>query len=152
MSKISSIYDRLHTVMASSLSAYARLPDNYDIEGNPHLLIDKGYAIRPDAAENTNRSMGTKRSISRQFVVTFVQDITNAAHDAEKRSEIDKGLLEDQKTLLDALIDDPTLNGNASKAQFIGDSGLLVITGPSSNQYMALDTLLQIDYFETFGS
>lgn len=148
MSKITDIYDAWVTLVTAELPDYRRLPNPYEASANANVILNKGYGIVAGAGSNTERKLGCKLSIARDFGIILTKQIAKTDHDTSGRANQEKALFEDQYTLIKALEMDPELSGTAAKAFFVGDGGLEILE-LETGRYFVLASQFNVEYFET---
>lgn len=145
--RISEIFDAMDSVLEAQLTNYAKIPNAYDIESNPNLFIQQGYAIGLGPASNTNREVSCKLSVRRTVNVLLAQQITANETDFDAFNLVVKTLFEDQYKIIKAIENDPTLNTNYSVTKFGGDGGS-EFGNNGSTKYFMIEMQFDCEYFE----
>lgn len=148
MSKVSDIYNALNTLVSTTLTSYKKLPNPYVASENANVILNKGYGIAIGAGTNTERLLGCKLSIARDFGVVLTKQIAKTDHDVAGRATQEKAIFEDQYLIIKALEENPSLSGTAAKAYFVGDGGLEVLD-LETGRYFVLATQFNVEYLET---
>lgn len=148
MSNVSSIYDRLRTVMSTALPTHIELANPYVIDADADLNFEKGYAIGFADAINSNRFVGCKMSVTRDFVITITRQLFTTDRDIESRITTEKDLLEDHFTVIKEFENNPNLEDSSIvKAIFVQDGGLEFIRVERTDLLM-IQSVFNIEYFE----
>lgn len=153
MSLISTGFDalvaRIESVLDASINGYSRIPNPYNIEDNTELKLRKGYGVAMLAAENTNRQVNCKFSVSRNMEVVLTRLYTGKEEDAPGKSALEKLLLEDQYAIINDLEQDISINGSTMYTRYVSDSGIEFVSGVTGRFFM-LKTQFSLEYLETF--
>ena len=145
---ISSIHDELHTVVAAALPAgYRLIPNAYITPENVGLYLRQGYGIAVGPGNNTERIIGGKKSYQRDFQVFLTRELMTTSTNTEARQTVEKQILEDFDTVLKAIEENPTLNGNAGKTVLINDGGLEYLESDRA-KYFLIETTVTVEYLE----
>ena len=147
MSKVTTVYNALQALIEANLTSYSKIPNPYVVDDNVALLLTKGYGIGYGAGENTERQVGCFLSINRLFTVVLVNQVTVTENNLTGISSLEKALMEDAVTLLDALEQDADLQGNSIKAVYRSDSGIGFIDS-ELGKYLLLEIEVGIEYLE----
>lgn len=150
MSLVADIYDKLHVIMSTELSTYTRIPNAYEPNENPELFLRKGYGIGYGAGTNTNRQICDKFSIRRTYTIVLINQVYSTMTNSSSRGTFESSLMNDQKTLINAIENDITLTGSCINARFVGDSGIEYVDG-DSNKYILIESSFDIEYLETIS-
>jgi len=148
MSKISSVYDALHTLVSSELTGYTQLTNPYQREDNSTLFLEKGYGIAVSGGANTNRKLGGKKTYERTFQLVLTNLLAATEHDTTAKENAEKSLLEDHATLITAFERDSDLGGNAALNIALTDDGIEFLEG-GRTKYISLEITVTVEYFET---
>lgn len=153
MSLISTGFDaivtRIETVLDAANNGYHRLPNPYEVADNLETNLRKGYGVALLAAENTNRVLNCKFSISRNMEVVLTRLYTGRDEDAPGKGALEKLLLEDQYAIINDLEQDISINGATMYTRYVGDSGIEFVSGVTGRFFM-LKTQFALEYMETF--
>lgn len=147
MSQISSIYDAWETVIEANLTAYTKIRDPYEPDANPEVLLRKGYGIAIGDGLNSERLLSCKLSVERTFNIILVNTITATPNNKAAMATLEKNLMEDQFTLINAVEKDAGLNGTVRNVAYQADSGIDFLEGDSS-RHLLLETQFVVEYFE----
>lgn len=148
MTKISNIYDELHTIVDSVLTDYSELPNPYIPDDNPDIYMKKGYGITMGAASNSNRVVSKKVSISREFDFVFVRQINSTETNTTLIKSNAKQIMEDSFKVLEEIESNTSLNQLCVNARFESDSGLDFIEA-DTQRFFILTMVVSVEYFET---
>jgi hypothetical protein len=148
MSKITDIYNAWVALITAELPSYRRLPNPYAADANANVILNKGFGIAVGGGTNTERNLGCKLSISRDFGIILTKQIAKTDHDTSGRADQEKALFEDQYALIKAVEQDPDLGGTAAKAYYVSDGGLEILD-LETGRYFVLATQFNVEYFET---
>ena len=146
MSKISSIYDELRTLVGTQLSSHTELNNPYDITDDADTMFDKGWAVGLGPASNTQRQVGCNMSVARDFVVTITRRYFTPSRDIANRIAAEKLLFEDQLLVIKDIETNPS-SSNIAKMVFIGDNGLEFLEGDRFG-FIILQSTINVEYFE----
>ena len=133
---ITDIINNLYTLISSTLSSYNELPNPYNIEDNTELFLKKGFGIGVlDGVNEQERSETCSRWIRRSFTFTLTNKITTTRENTTSMKTLQKSILEDQESVLQAVYNDSTLTGKVIDIEFTSDTGI---------QYLDIE---QVKYF-----
>lgn len=153
MSLISDGFDalilRVETVLDAATNNYTRLPNPYNVEDNTEIKLRKGYGVALQAAENTNRQVNCKFSVSRTMEVVLTRLYTGYEENAVEKASTEKLLLEDQYKIINDLEQDVTINGTTMYTRWETDGGLEYVSG-ETGRFLMLKTQFSLEYLETF--
>jgi len=139
---ITDIVDNLYALIGTSLSSYTELPDPYTIENNTELFLKKGYAVGIGGASNEQeRGESCSRWIRRSFSFTLTNKVTTTRENTTAIKTIQKSIMEDQETVLQAIYDDSTLSGKAIDITYTDDTGI---------QYLDINEIKYFSVTSTF--
>lgn len=147
MSKASDIQDKLNSFVETNLPGYAKLPDAYDSQDNPMIILDKGYSVAFGAATN-NQDNFCKGDI--RILRTYEVILTNAytpGVNTNYRESLEQSLMDDQTVLIGAIECDPTLTGSCVSIEYSDDGGIEYITA-GNKQFISLVMAFSVDYIE----
>lgn len=147
MSKISDIYDGLHTLISGTLTSYTQLTNPYQREDNSNLFLEKGYGLAVSSGVNTNRKIGGKKSYQRSFLLVLTNLLPVTTHDTDAKETAEKALLEDHASLITAFEQNPTLTNNAALSIALNDDGIEFLDADRM-KYISLEIDITVEYFE----
>ena len=147
MSKITTIYDNLGTLIEAALTSHRRLANPYVPSDNNKLMLDKGYGIGFGPSTNTERQLSCQMSIERTMNIIFTKKVTTTTHNTTAQGTLEKAMMEDTVTFLTALEADADLSGAASKTVYLGDSGVELLEGENSS-HLLIQVDVNVEYFE----
>ncbi len=148
MTKITDIYDELHTIVGTILTDYTELPNPYIPDDNPDIYMKKGYGITMGAASNSNRVVSKKVSILRDFDFVFVRQINSTETNTGLIKSNAKAVMEDSFKVLEEIEKNTSLGQLCVKAEFVSDSGLDFIEA-DTQRFFILTMVVSVEYFET---
>ena len=143
--KISALYDKIITLLGSTLSSYNELPDPYALENNPELYLKAGFGVGIDSGNLDERSVSCSRFMQRDFTVRLVKKITTTKLNKTALKTIQKDLMEDQELVVAAFRDDITLTGTVMEIDYTSDSGVSYLDS-GTGKYFQLDTTFEVLY------
>jgi len=153
MSLISDGFDalvlRIETVLDTATNGYTRLPNPYNVQDNTELKLRKGYGVALQSAENTQRNVNCKFSVSRTMEVVLTRLYTGYEENAVERASTEKLLLEDQYKIINDLEQDVTINGQTMYTRWVTDGGIEYVAG-ETGRFLMLRTQFSLEYLETF--
>ena len=155
MSLISQGFDalvaRIETVLAVSVpsNGYKRIPNPYLVSDNPEPVLKNGYGVALLSAENTNRQLNCKFSVSRNMEVVLTRLFSGRDEDSVGKASLEKLLLEDQYKIINDLEQDISINGATMYTRYVSDSGIEFVSGVTGRFFM-LKTQFSLEYLETF--
>lgn len=153
MSLISTGYQalltRIQTVLDTANQGYKRIPNPYEVSENAEIELRKGYGLAVLSAENTNRQVNCKISISRTIEVVLTRLYTGKVEDAPGRAALEQLLLEDQHTIINDLEQDISINGSTMYTRYVSDSGIEFVSGVAG-RFLMLKTQFSLEYLEDF--
>jgi hypothetical protein len=150
MSKVSTIYDALVSYVETTLTAYKRMPNPYISAENAGLILAKGFGIGIGPGINTNRLLGCKMSMQRDFSIILVNQVTTTDHNVDARETLEKSIFEDQFSLIQGLEGNTTLGVEAIKCLFVSDNGLNYLES-DRNKFFLLESNFTTEYLETIN-
>lgn len=148
MSKITQIHNNLISVVSGVLPTFKRIPNPYFIDENNQLFLVKGFGIGIGTGHRQDLEL-CKLSWNRIFQVVLVQQIVTTENNISDRIDIEQAILESHHLVLNALETNSSLNGSDSKADVIGDTGLVFLTGDRL-KYLSITIDVNILYSETY--
>jgi hypothetical protein len=149
VSIISDIYDAYITQIQASLPDYARIPNGLDAQNAVSLFKKKGFSFSQGTAENSERLVGCKASVRRQFILSIFQKMYATENNTTAIDAIIKDMLETTVTLIKDIENSNTLNSvtlNVGKTKYLGDQGVVFITG-EREKFLQLDINFETEYF-----
>jgi hypothetical protein len=147
MSKITSIFDQLKTVISTELPTYKQIPNPYELEAASNVMLAKGYGLAFGAGSNTERQLSCQLSIEREFGVLLTRQMSYTEHDAANRNSLEKTIFEDQYKLIKAIEKNSSLAQLVAKVAYASDSGIEFL-GLESGRYLTLFSAFTCEYFE----
>ena len=150
MSKVSDIYTNLCTLVESTLSTYTKIPNPYDPEINASLLLAKGYGCAFGPASNTERFASCKLSVQRSFSIILINQVTTTDHNTTARNVIEKSIMEDLFSLINAVETDTDLNSQTVKAIWTDDSGIEYLLADRA-KYFSVVGNFECEYIENLS-
>lgn len=146
MSKISTAYDELNTILIGLFPNKIQLANAISIEQNTDAALKDGYGIHIGPGLNTNRHVSCKMSLQRGMtIILTIQSFANELRTAERYVAM-KALLEEHFILTKRFENDPTLT-TAGNFVFLSDAGIQQVIN-ESNQFFKIETLFKMEYFE----
>lgn len=127
MSKVSDVTDAIIARCAAILTSHTRLPNPYDVAGNPDVMLKQGYGVRVGSAENSNRVLGNTVSIRRAYTIVLTRALYALDSNGSQRTTSEKTLLEDQWLMVADIVKDSSLNGAQVVSTYVGDTGVTQI-------------------------
>lgn len=148
MSKISDAYDAIVLQVQNLLPSHVRLSNPYAINENTESALRQGWGIALLSGTNTERNIGCKLSVSRQFSVVLTRKMYANELNVEGKASTEKQLFEDQFTLIQAFESDPTLGlTDIAALKWESDNGLEFVFGEKDN-FLQLNSTFTVEYFE----
>jgi len=151
MSHISTIYDTVRTRMATLFPTYKELPYPGSLEFNDGLFLTNGWAVQIGDATNTRRLLSCQFSISRNLSITITRKSFAVDRDITTRVAAEKGLLEDQYTMIKDLEKDPDLASTLARIEYTSDLGIQTLFSEQLH-YLYISSTFSIEYFENLNS
>ena len=149
MSKVSDVTDALYSLVGTALSTYNELSDPYELENNTELFLRKGYGIAiNDGMNNLEQSTSCHRWTVRTYTFSLVNKITTTRENKTSMKTLQKSIMEDQETVLQAIYDDSTLGGDAVHIEYQSDTGIQYLD-IEQIKYFRVDTTLEVTYIKT---
>ena len=148
--KISTIYDSLHTLVSTALSDHKELHIPDIIELNEDALLAKGWAIKISGATPVIRQIACSvYHVSRTAIITNTLTNYAAMADKTRRHESEKALLENQTKILKAVKNDCTLSGVVINLEYTGDNGIEYIYGDNDElDNVMIQSNFTFEYYE----
>jgi hypothetical protein len=147
--EVTSIYDALVTVIGTTLLPnHKRLSNPYDLAQNNDQILERGWGLAVRAGTNTNRQIGAKLSVSRDFDISLTRKFFAREFDAVKKASTEKDLLEDMQLIIDNMEENSALDGGTYVVKYIGDSGIFNVRDSQDN-FLAITVNVNIEYFRT---
>ena len=151
MSKISSIYDNLRTLVSTALgSGYRELTNPFDLQDNDELVLYKAWSVVPGPGRNTNRIIGCQKSSETEFGIPVVRLLTARDHDIDAKVAIIKELLEAQAVIFTEIEKDSDLGGTCAKAVHVAHSSVEYLEG-DRDKYLLLVMSVTAEYLENLS-
>lgn len=149
MTQISQIIEAWKALVEGQIEGITEIPNPYEPEKNPDLLLQNGYGIGVGPAENTNRRIGGHVSMAREFEIMLFRLVGVTENDATGIRAAEKSILEDQIKLIKQVEQDPTLGSSCANAQFVNSDPVeYLIADQSGRRYFRLFTIFRCEYFE----
>jgi hypothetical protein len=146
---ISSIYDRIVAVCAATFPSKSDLPNGYIPEDNDDVFLKDGYGVSIEPVINDNRIMSCQISFDREVSITLTKKIFASDRDISARRTVEKALMEDELTLIKAIVEDATLHDLTGDVQFLDDNGIeFVFNGVTKISYIMLQLRFGVKYIE----
>ena len=148
-SRISDIYDFFRTELATLFPNKKELDIGTAeaIEENAFQLLEDGYGLDIGVGVNTNRLVGCKQSMQRDFVISLTKEVKRIRTDNEKTAKYEKLLLEDCFTLINFIYGTSQINSESVKINYVSDSGIIPIIVERRN-FIAIQVTINVEYFE----
>ena len=147
MSKITDYYNALNALIQTELPSYVGIPNPYELEQNPNIFLQQGYAIGFGDGNNPEPLLNCKYSYNRTILLALTKQVTANITDFDGMSADALQLLEDLHKLLLAIEKENNLGG-ASSSRIASDPGVqLLVFGEA--KYLALQIQITIQYFES---
>lgn len=149
MSQISTLYDALVTKIAALYPNHKRIPNPYTPSENNALILNKGWGIAFQSAQNSEEHLGCyKLSIERGFTVVHTRRYIALESDVTTKAAVEKDLFEDQFLLMQSLETDITLSGQEVTVKWVSDGGLEFVSS-GNDKFLLISSALQMKYIET---
>lgn len=149
MSQISDIYNYLTNFVGTNLPSYVELPDRIDPEVNPSVMLDKGFAVVFGEEANLNKQLCPFLTLERSFTFILSNEITTTIHDTEGRKTLEKNIVEDAYTLINALGNDVELGGNAVDASYISQTAVeYLVDQEGTDRYLVVSIEIAVEYHQ----
>lgn len=149
--KVSTAYNALIYLLGTTLfpqdHGYARLPNAYDAEANPDTMLKLGWSLAPGQAVNTDKFVGTKFSVARNFVLTLTRKYEGLRVDESGKGDVELAIYEDQRLIINALEKDFSVGGETVYTKYVGDDGIEYVRTAKEN-FLMLKTNVILEYFE----
>ena len=158
MTKISTIHDRLVTVVAGAVdSSYARIPNPYDVANNSIQYLRRGYGIGFADSLVSRRNVKTQLFESRNFFIVLTREHNVSETDVDDRTALEKDLIEEKFKVAKAIELDVVLT-DAIKADYVGDTGLSFFsslddfgTNLNTDKFIRVDLTVAVEYVENLS-
>lgn len=149
MSNISTAFDNFKSMVASLLTSHLAITNPYAVEENTEGALTIGYGVIFGAAENTNRLVGCKMSVRRDFRLVITRKFYAQELNITGKEDAAKSLFEDQKLVIAYVEKNPTIGSSAiAKIDYVSDNGIEFVFTEKDN-YLKLETVFRVEYFET---
>ena len=145
MGQISTVYDEIRSQISGVLTTHTELNNPYFIEDDADVNFDNGWCVGLGAADNTNRYVCNKLTVSRDFTFTLTKRVFAVDRDITKRITAEKALFEYQMDVLKVL--DIYTSDVVVKMRYTSDNGLEFLDGDRFGILM-LQTTINVEYFE----
>lgn len=146
--KITDIAAALDTLIVATLTTANKLPNPYEIESNPSILLADGYGLGFSSAVNTRREIGPCLSIERDFVVMLVSEVAKTEFDAAGVQTQAIALLEKEMSLIKAFEAETNIGGGFNCHYSSSDEIQYLIIDDNAT-YFRLVTTFTIEYAES---
>lgn len=148
MSKISQIVDKLSEVVEACIPGVTEIPNPYEPEVNNDLYLQNGYGVGFADSTNTNRNLGNKISIEREFMVMLFRIVAATPQDTAAIKTSAKDLLEDELKIIKAIESNRDLDKIAINAQYTGSGSVEFLAGDTGDRYFQLIISISVEYSE----
>ena len=150
-SKVEDIYDQIVTICSSTLPAFKRLPNPYELTENTFLRLENGFGVSVGPGVNENRFVGCFTTWERSFLITLVKKVSTSQNNLDLRQTIEKDILVAQDLVQKAFYANHTLSGNAVTSTVSDDSGINFIDGDRL-KFLGLEINILVKYQEIITS
>jgi hypothetical protein len=145
---ITDIITNLYALVSGSLTTYNELRDPYDIENNTELFLKNGFAIAVgDGTNEEAQSTSCHRWTRRNFTITLTNKITTTRENKAAIKTLQKDLMEDQETIIQAIYDDSTLSGKVVDCKYVSDTGIQYLD-VEQIKYFRIDITIEVLYIK----
>lgn len=151
-SKITAGLQALKTALSTifpSGDGWQYLINPYRPEENPESHLRLGYGVALGNGRSENLQICAQYDVNRAFTVVLTRKFEGTKSDADGKEDVAVQLLEDQRELINALEQNPTLGGAIMYTQYQGDGGIEFVNGQKDN-YLMVRTVLSFQYIENF--
>jgi hypothetical protein len=150
MTTISSVYDRVVSVIKATFPDKSELPNGYIPEDNDDVFLKDGFGVSIEPVINDARVLSCQISFDREINITFTKKIFGSDRDIERRRAVEKALMEEELTLVKAIIEDGTLHDLTGDVNFLDDGGIeFVYNGRVKISYIMLQMRFGVKYLES---
>lgn len=147
MSNISSIFDRVYSIITTNFSTKTELKNPYELIDNDDCNLKNGYGVAWGSVEDLEVIRKQAINLRRNLVITFTKKIYTTEQNTSARKTAEKALMEDELTLINLISDDFDLKKYAEDVKFVGDDGISFIFDDRQN-YLAVSMSFDVDYTE----
>ena len=130
---ISTIYDNLFTLVETLFPTKTELPDPYNIEANPSIILKDGYGVAWNDGDVNDELAGRAYAEERNLSIIFTGRIARLDTNTSARRVVEKSLLESRRSLINQIKkNSPSLKG-AEYFEFVSDEGILSVNDEKQN-------------------
>ncbi|MGV8130801.1 MAG: hypothetical protein ACP5N7_01735 [Candidatus Pacearchaeota archaeon] len=145
--KITTIYDAIHTWIATLFPTKYELSDPSNIENNDFVSLENGYGISFNSATNTTRMLGCQYTLMRDITITLTTKFIGGHKSISISDTTTKSLLEDLHLLIKDWDKNEVILGAISNRKFLGDNGIERVFGDNKT-FIMIKANFQIEYTE----
>lgn len=146
--EVTSLYDSLVSSIGTLLPNHKRLSNPYALEQNNDQILEKGWGLAVRAGTNTNRQIGCKLSVEREFEIHITRKYFAREFDVTKKASTEKDLLEDMQLIIDNMEENSSLSSGSYLVKYIGDSGIINVRDVQ-DAFLAITISVTVEYFRT---
>jgi hypothetical protein len=149
MSTTSTAYDALKARVVAVLSR-TQSTDLLDIEETTESSLIEGYQIVVGSASNTNRLVGCRSSVARDFIVILTQKTYANELDITAKETAMKALFDAFELIRMDIEKDTTLGSSSiAKTDYVSDTGLEYVYDDKDNFYK-VEITFNVEYFTSY--
>lgn len=149
MTVVSNVYDAIRTAVQTLFPNKRELSDAIVIDNNDDLTLNDAYGIHFAFGNNTFRLVGCRYSLQRSVSIILTRMIRGTHKDIAKIIEIEKYLLEDQRTLVADFSENQNIGAVTIKRNYVSDGGIERIFTDKKN-YIMIETTFEVEYLDDF--
>ena len=109
----------------------------------------RGYGIGIGAGSRDDLEV-CKQAWNRVFTIVLVQQVTATDHNTDARVVIEKDIVEDHFSIINAIESDTNFGGYTTKVDVLGDSGLQFLTNDRF-KYLSISIDVNVLYQENYA-
>jgi hypothetical protein len=151
MSKISTIYDELYTLISGAFPSKNELINPYELTDNHEQILFNGYGIAWEIGTDTEQFNKQLLAFDREFIVVSTRSYHSTDLDTSPKKTAEKSLYEDQLTIIKTLKAFSEKSNNPTSTvediQFIDDNGIELVFN-DAQRYLSLASRFKMTYFE----
>jgi len=151
MSKITDVFNEIHTRINALLPDHNRLSDPYDIDKNNSLWLKLGYGVSINEGQFKEEGIlnaGCKYATTRAFDVHITRKFYAFEHAGAQKDDVALQIMEDLVIITKDFLLNSTLNDGSSTTNISGDGGIFKIIVDKDN-FLASTITVVVDYRDT---
>lgn len=152
MTKISTVYDQLYTLLSAAFPNKSELVNPYELTDNDEQSLRDGFGIAWEIGTDSEQIQKKLLVIDREFIVVSTRVFFSTDLNTSPKKTAEKNLFEDQITIIKTLRSFVEQSTNPAATvediQFLDDNGVEFVFN-DAQRFLSLGTRFKMTYFES---